>query len=83
MIFVAHRPQDRSHDLCFSQVGAQTTTQIEVTKSRDGSITVMVTGKAANVNEAKVRLQKDLQTNVSVSFKVSFYRTQSLYPLLH
>ena len=47
-------------------MSAQTSTSIEISKSRDGSVTVMVTGKAANVSEAKVRLQKDLQTNVSV-----------------
>ena len=45
----------------------QTGTQIEITTSRDGSVTVMVSGKHSAVNEAKVKLQKELQTNVCLT----------------
>lgn len=54
---------DNSQTSLIKQVTADTQTSIEITSSRDGSITVMVCGKAASVNEAKVRLQKELQTS--------------------
>ena len=62
--------QPGDHTNTVKTVGAQTSTQIEVTKSRDGSVTAMVTGKAANVSEAKVRLQRDLQTNATATISI-------------
>jgi len=62
--------QPGDHTNIVKTVGAQTNTSIEVSKSRDGSVTVMVTGKAPNVSEAKVRLQKDLQTNATGTISI-------------
>lgn len=62
--------QPGDHTNIVKTVSAQTSTSIEISKSRDGSVTVMVTGKAANVSEAKVRLQKDLQTNATATISI-------------
>ncbi|KAL5252053.1 hypothetical protein ACHWQZ_G015010 [Mnemiopsis leidyi] len=62
--------QPGDHTNIVKTVSAQTGTSIEISKSRDGSVTVMVTGKAANVSDAKVRLQKDLQTNATATISI-------------
>lgn len=59
-----------NHSMTVKSVSEQTGTQIEITTSRDGSVTVMVSGKHTAVNKAKIKLQKELQTNAQATIHI-------------
>jgi exosome complex RNA-binding protein Rrp4/ribosomal protein S3 len=53
-----------------NQVAAQTGTKIELCEAKDQSITILITGKRQNVEDARSRLVRDLQTQANVEVAI-------------
>lgn len=48
------------------QIAGQTGTTIELSESKDRSLTILITGKRSNVEEARTKLLRELQTQSSI-----------------
>uniref|UniRef100_A0A0K0FDJ9 Dodeca-satellite-binding protein 1 (inferred by orthology to a D. melanogaster protein) n=1 Tax=Strongyloides venezuelensis TaxID=75913 RepID=A0A0K0FDJ9_STRVS len=52
------------------RIASLTNTLIELSEAKDGSLCIMVTGKGPNVDDAHVRIVRELQTQITLSIKV-------------
>ncbi|KAF7634001.1 hypothetical protein Mgra_00006630 [Meloidogyne graminicola] len=53
-----------------NQIASATGTKIELNEAKDHSITILITGKQKNVEEARTRLVRDLQTQATVRLEI-------------
>lgn len=54
-----------------SQVAGETNTKIELSEASDKSLTILITGKKSDVENAHARLVRELQTSTQVEVKVA------------
>jgi hypothetical protein len=53
-----------------NQIASQTGTKIELSESKDKSLTILITGKRTNVEEARTKLMRELQTQSSIEVAI-------------